>query len=224
MAQEIRQQGGGRQDNVPRQQAGAPEIHDIGEWGEMNPGWFQRNFRNVILPIIILVIVGGGLYLYSRPEKNEEQASQEQAFEDLLDENSESSITLGEDTNVTAEETDNTAEESGVLGGPEKTVPELSGDTYAITAAQGDGITHLARRTLKKYLEEEARDVTLSAEQKIYAEDYIQNQTGTHQLAIGEEITITKDMVRNAVEASQKLTESQIKNLSQYVPLVPSLQ
>ncbi len=102
----------------------------------------------------------------------------------------------------------------------EITIPE-SPKVYEEEAQKGDGITHLARRALKKYLKE--KGMNLTPEQKIYAEDYIQNKTGNHWLKIGERITFSKELIEEAVQKSQKLTPEQLENLSQYAQLVPEI-
>lgn len=87
-------------------------------------------------------------------------------------------------------------------------------DSITKTASRGDGITHLARSAIKDYLAESGK--TLSAEQKIYAEDYAQNRVGSEFLEVGQKISFSKDLLREAVEKSQGLAEWQIENLKQY--------
>lgn len=89
------------------------------------------------------------------------------------------------------------------------------------TAQRGEGMTHLARRAVKGYLEQNGK--TLTSEQKIYAEDYIRKNTPTQKLKTGQNITFSKAVVKTAVEKSEKLTERQIKNLGKFVPLVKNL-
>ena len=102
----------------------------------------------------------------------------------------------------------------------EITIPK-SPKIYEEEAQKGDGITHLARRALKKYLRE--KGINLTPEQKIYAEDYIQNKTGNHWLKIGEKLTFSQELIEEAVQKSQKLTPEQLENLSHYAQLVPEL-
>ena len=85
-------------------------------------------------------------------------------------------------------------------------------------AAVGDGVTHLARRALKSYLEDHSQDLT--NEHKIYIEDYLKDNIGSKSLEVGEEITFSEDLIKEAIDASLKLTPEQLQNLEQYSVLV----
>jgi hypothetical protein len=89
-----------------------------------------------------------------------------------------------------------------------------SDESITITANSGEGITHLARLALHRHVA--AQGIGLSNEQKIYAEDYIQNRTGSEMLEVGQKITFSKSIVREAVKSAQGLTGWQIENLRQY--------
>lgn len=89
------------------------------------------------------------------------------------------------------------------------------------TANQGEGITHLARYALREYLVENA--VLLSNEQKIYAEDYVQNKTGEELLRVGESLSFQKNLLDEAVQRAQALEQWQIENLKQYSATVSLL-
>lgn len=100
--------------------------------------------------------------------------------------------------------------------------PKVASDDEKITATAqpGEGITHLARRALAEYLEKNNLTGELSAEQKIYIEDYLQNRTGTEMLALGETRTFSNALIAEAVDASKQLDEKQLKNLEKYVVIV----
>lgn len=102
------------------------------------------------------------------------------------------------------------------------TVPKQTGAVYEETAGQGEGITHLARRAVKKYLEKTGRGADLTPEHKIYIEDYIQNRTGDRWLDLGEKITFSEDLIKEAVESSRQLTSEQLENLKQFSAQVTS--
>ncbi len=92
-------------------------------------------------------------------------------------------------------------------------------EDYREIAQEGDGLTHLARRALTSHMEEEGLD--LSDEERIYVEDYVQKRlapekTGLRFLEIGEEVEISRELVEEGVAEAQKLTPTQIDNLSQY--------
>lgn len=96
-------------------------------------------------------------------------------------------------------------------------------EKYELIAQKGEGFTHLARRALKEYLMSQKPDFELTPEHKIYIEDYIQNRLGDRWLNLSENVTISKNLIKEAIESSRQLTPSQLENLTQYAALVPSL-
>lgn len=91
---------------------------------------------------------------------------------------------------------------------------------YEETAQQGEGITHLARKALKRYLEEKGSGLELTPEHKIYIEDYLQNKTGERGLLVGEKISFSEELIKEAINKAQQLQPSQLENLKQYSSLV----
>lgn len=89
------------------------------------------------------------------------------------------------------------------------------------TANAGDGITHLARRALADYLEDSGKSLT--AEQKIYAEDYVQSKTGDEWLEIGQKLSFSRDLLQDAVRGAEGLEQFEIENLKQYTANVSLL-
>lgn len=97
-------------------------------------------------------------------------------------------------------------------------------NSYKFSAQPGEGITHLARKALKEYLDDNSSaGLGLRAEHKIYIEDYLKDLRGEGLLEIGEEIEFSTNEINSAVEMAQGLSDSQLSNLSQYVPLVSGL-
>ena len=95
---------------------------------------------------------------------------------------------------------------------------------YKIAAQRGDGITHLARKTLKKYLNDNpSAGSGLTAEHKIYIEDYLKDLRGEKLLEIDQEIEFSANEIAEAIETAKDLSEKQLANLSQFVPLVSGL-
>lgn len=103
------------------------------------------------------------------------------------------------------------------------TLPASSGGTYEQTAEQGEGITHLARRAAKEYLARTGEGRDLTAEHKVYLEDYLQKQTGDKWLELGEKISFSEELIKEAVENSLRLTDGQLDNLKQYSTQVTSI-
>ncbi len=94
---------------------------------------------------------------------------------------------------------------------------------YLEKAERGDGLTHLARRALTEYMQEE--DLDLSDEERVYIEDYVQKRltpedAETRMLDMGEEIEISKELLADGVQEAENLTPQDIDNLSQYAALV----
>lgn len=191
-----------------------------GGWGEKLAGWIKENFSSVILPIIALLILGGGIYLYSqnqaqRPAFNQ-QPAEKIAMEEEATPTPEKAKQKPAPTKKKEEKKEK--EEKKVMGGPEQ-----KGKIYKTTAKKGEGITHLARRALRRYLSEHKNAPDLTPEHKIYVEDYLQNRKGTYGLEPGDQLTFSADQISEAISASQNLTQSQLDNLTQYANQVPSL-
>ena len=72
-------------------------------------------------------------------------------------------------------------------------------------AEAGEGITHLSRRALGKYLKQLSylEELKLTTEQQIFIEDYIQNKLGSEWLKVGDKIEIYSNLIEGAVEISR---------------------
>jgi len=93
-------------------------------------------------------------------------------------------------------------------------------DEYIESAQAGDGLTHLARRAVDRYLNDIGEEI--GAERRVYAEDYIQKSLGGGPLSLGEEISISQELIIEAVALSFELNPTLIENLEQYSSLVPA--
>jgi uncharacterized protein YneF (UPF0154 family) len=102
---------------------------------------------------------------------------------------------------------------------PEKTEPKK----YIEEAKKGEGITHLARRTLKEYLKENPQEPSLSPEHKVYIEDYLAKKMGGGWLQLGEKVEFSQELLKEAIQKAETLTPQQLENLTQFSQLVPSL-
>lgn len=90
-------------------------------------------------------------------------------------------------------------------------------DAFVMVAHKGDGKTHLARRALAGYLAKNPVQGLTDAH-KVYIEDYLQKAVGgPSTLAVGQQIRFSKDLIKQAIERSQKLTDAQLKNLQKFV-------
>ncbi len=174
--------------------------------------WFQENLR-VIVSIFIVAAIALGIYSYS------------QRAENLSDEDIASLLeTKGEEENTVNAEGDAMEKDETVSKGTVVT-PELSKETDATfveTAEAGDGMTHLARRALTHTLEANG-DTSLSAEQKIYVEDYLQKHVGGNQaLNPGSTVEFSKEAINQAIESAKTLNDAQLAHLKKYSQRVNS--
>lgn len=181
------------------------------QFGEDNSqSWLGKNWRKIAGALIIALLAGGAFYFYNSYQKRIA----------LLKSTLEKIITSPSPT-VNAPVT-------GADDNQKNSVPKISsnGKNIVVTAAKGNGQTHLARQALKEYLKDKPELAQkLGPEQRIYIEDYLRkhltNQPKT--LRVGDQLTFSDNDIQNAINAALALNDSQIQNLGQYVPLVPSL-
>jgi hypothetical protein len=190
--------------------------------------WFTENMR-MIVSVVIVVVIAAGIYTYSKraqaPNAPGKVASTEQDAEGKI------SVIGGDNESAKTENaTDQTQVSEDVKAQPAEknqvAAPQTSQETEASfveTAAKGDGSTNLARRALANYLEKNA-DSSLSAEQKIYIEDFLRRQVKNGRLKVGDTREFSKDTIAKAIEKSKGLSEKQLQNLQQYSQRVPGLK
>ena len=170
--------------------------------------WLQDNLR-IIVSIIIVVAIAGGIYSYSKRTEApvKEEISQE-------------SVTTPETAkDSSAKETVTTPAKTPVVAVPQSQETETS---FVETAAKGNGSTHLARKALADYLEKNP-DAALTAEHKIYIEDYLRKAVSRKGVKVGASVEFSKDLIQNAISKSKTLNDRQLKNLHKYAVRVPSL-
>jgi hypothetical protein len=194
--------------------------------------WLKDNLR-IIISVLIVVIIAAGIYSYSNrseaPTKEKETAAS-----DIL---SQISGTEGEKNNaegVTSQEENKTEEkaptqkvETKEVQTQEKTssvsTSQETENSFLETAGRGDSQTKLARRALANYLEKNP-DSSLTAEHKIYIEDYLRKHSGNKsRVKIGTSVEFSKTLIQDAITKSKSLNDNQLKNLHKYAVRVPSL-
>lgn len=107
--------------------------------------------------------------------------------------------------------------------GSQMTTSEETGAGFIETAVRGDSRTTLARKAVRDYLEKNA-DSSLTAEHKIYIEDYLQKRIGGKtRILVGEQLTFSNEMIKESIEKSKTLNEQQLQNLKQYSSRVSNL-
>lgn len=170
--------------------------------------WFQDNMR-IIVSILIVVLIAGGIYSYSKRTESPQLE--------------ESTIALNDDNKENTEE--NTASENN---SEQEIVSSIATsqeteDSFVETAVKGDSQTKLARRALADFLEKNP-DSALTAEHKIYIEDYLRKNSGhTERVFVGTSIEFSKDLIKDAISKSKNLNDNQLNNLHKYAVRVPSL-
>jgi hypothetical protein len=101
--------------------------------------------------------------------------------------------------------------------------PKEAPKEYKEVAQKGEGLTHLARRVLKKYLQDHPQDFNVTPEHKVYIEDYLAKALGYGYLQLGQEVTFSQELIQEAINKGKGLTEVQLHNLTQYVQLISQL-
>ena len=186
--------------------------------------WIQDNLR-IIISILIVVLIAGGIYSYSKRTAGPTN-SQEPIV--ASDENSAADQTT-QKSDQTASETDNSAS-SASKAAPEKTAPvattttasQETDNSFVETAVKGDGMTKLARAALANYLEKNP-DSALTAEHKIYIEDYLRKHVPAERIHVGTSVEFSKTLINDAITKSKTLNDKQLQNLHKYAVRVPSL-
>ena len=196
------------------------------EGGEDMKTWLQENMR-MLVSIVIVVAIAGGIYAYSKrtqppTTQNEISQSAEEAegkISVIGGDTSKEEQPAEEAGSGTTVQPQPAAESQNAPGAASKE----TGSSFVETAQKGDSTTKLARRALANYLEK-TPDASLTAEHKIYIEDYLRRQVKNGRLGIGESREFSKDSITKAVEKSKTLTERQLKNLEKYSKRVPGLK
>ncbi len=176
--------------------------------GNQAKAWVQENLR-ILVSVFIVAAIAFGIYSYS--QRAELAEGDDNA---LLD-------TIGADSENAPESNDST--NTGTVSNSVKTdiviTPELSRETeasFSEQAERGNGTTHLARRALAHYLEKNT-DSSLTAEHKIYIEDYLRkNISHKGTVVAGTSVDFSKALISQAIEKSKTLNDKQLQNLKKY--------
>ena len=182
------------------------ETNDVNETATHGKAkqWLQDNLR-IIISVVIVIAIAGGIYSYSKRTEAPviKDQSEQVAQEGVIDQNAAANA-KGADSKVKA----GTSQET------EKSFVENAGSK--------EGMTHLARRALANYLEKNP-DAALTAEHKIYIEDYLRKNVVSKKVFVGTSVEFSKDQIQNAISKSKTLNERQLTNLHKYAVRVPSL-
>lgn len=173
--------------------------------------WVQENLR-IIVSVFIVAAIALGIYSYSQRT----QTLSDEGVSTLLE-------TKGGEEGVVQDETKSTEQAPSVMKKEASSgvvvTAELSRETetsFIEQAERGNGTTHLARRALAHYLEKNA-DSSLTAEHKVYIEDYLRKNIefrGT--VTPNTSIEFSKDLIQQAIAKSKTLNDRQLQNLKKY--------
>jgi len=175
-----------------------------------------RNSPRTVSTIIVILIIAGAIFAFS-DRKNDVASPSEEPTAEEPQNSAESSASPSEKAVSSAAATANS--EGNVKETPKPTpLPESkeTAEAYVEVAQRGQSVTKLARMATKRYIDANASEKELSNEQRVFVEDYLKDQIQRKPLAIGAEITFSKDAVKKGIEASKKLTDAQLKNLQKY--------
>jgi len=181
--------------------------------------WTKENFSTIILPLIAIVLLALGIYFYSSPTAKTPITTDTKKEITQIPQDKQKNQDLSKKTQEqNAQNVQKDSNKKDGTGGPE--VEKI--ENYTEKAAKGEGVTHLARKALKRYLSLEPAS-SLTKEHKIYIEDYMKDRIGSFKLKVGQEITFSSSLIKEAISSAMKLTQNQLNNLKQYSKLVPSL-
>ncbi|NTU66549.1 MAG: hypothetical protein HGB08_01350 [Candidatus Moranbacteria bacterium] len=186
--------------------------------------WFQDNLR-IIVSIIIVVLIAGGIYSYSNRSMapaNDESAAKNDVLSEAISGDSDASTSDNQARADSQSKDQAVQQKNSVASSVAAGTSKETDSSFIETAGKGDGTTKLARRALADYLEKNP-DSTLTAEHKIYIEDYMRKNVGTGKVNIGSSVEFSKSLIGDAISKSKNLNAAQLKNLHKYAVRVPSL-
>ncbi len=191
-------------------------------------GFKSEKFLSIAILVVIIIAVGGFAIIRGDSEFDmallrgevsvEEEAEGEELEEDvdqefILDE--EEADEEVDDGIIIVDEDEN---EDEVDEAEEVAPVRQEGRVYRVKAQSGDGLTHVARRALEGHLQTNGGGEDLTAEHKVFIEDYVQRRIDhpTGWLEYEEEVSVSEALIDEAIEAAYQLSDSQLQNLAQY--------
>ncbi|MBW3569312.1 hypothetical protein KY385_04245 [Candidatus Parcubacteria bacterium] len=93
-----------------------------------------------------------------------------------------------------------------------------TGDSFTYKAQPGDTYSEMARKAVQTYGIE--NNVNLTPAGIVYAETLITNEANVGLLEVGQEVKISKDLVKKYVEEAEELSGKQQKAWGYYVQFV----
>ena len=169
--------------------------------------------------MLIVFLIVSGVYAFNRDTEQKDKTVEEKVEDIKKEEDGKT-----EDANKTEENKDTEVAENKT---EESKKEEMSADiqktetTITLKAQAGEGVTHLARKAIAEYTKD--KNITLSKEQKLYAETVLKDKNYKHHLNSGQEVEFDVNNLSDTIQKAQNLSEKEIKAWSKYTHLVPSL-
>lgn len=185
--------------------------------------WFQDNLR-IIISVLIVVLIAGGIYSYSKRSQAPTILDDSSSIINETTNDTTEPTTQSDSEEISSEATQSTMNSEKATEGKTSsmTTSQETGSSFVETAVRGDSMTTLARKSLSNYLEKNP-DSTLTAEHKIYIEDYLRKHVTPQKVTVGTSVEFSKDLIKTAIESSKTLNTKQLQNLHKYALRVPSL-
>ena len=200
------------EENTPQEQS-----------SEEKQGFWAKNILSIFL---ILFLIISGIYAFNRNPAQNNDTEVEEKVEEIKQSEEQSSEESSQEADTENEfGTENTSDESKneeIMSETTASSSIIKTDSgIQVTAQSGDGVTHLARKAVAEYIA--SNNISLSKEQKLYAETVLKNQYYQHHLNIGDTIDFSNNSLEDTVNNAQNLTQAQISAWGHYVQYVPSL-
>jgi len=205
------------------------ELTETGGWGSRLREWLSQYGSSVILPLVALLILASGIYLYASQKRQQSEIVLEDnpAVTVVPTENTENQEPESNSAIVVTENQDKEDLDQQIVDNitveMEPTNIEIlpakdkgNSNAMRLKAEKGEGVTHLARKALKSYLQDNQTSSNLTKEHKIYIEDYIKDKIGSKTLEVGEEIEISESLINEAINSSATLTTRQLETIRQF--------
>lgn len=211
------------------------EVNEIENDDEEQEGgtmkqWLQDNLR-IIISVVIVVIIAAGIYSYSNrsiaPMTTDNTEQEEEQLQENLaggeESSSQNAAKIATEENINQKQDAKTETKKQTDQTSSIATSQETENSFVETAIRGDGTTKMARRALANYLEKNP-DSTLTAEHKIYIEDFLRKSIAHKgKVTVGQSVEFSKDLIQKSISNSKNLNEKQLKNLHKYAVRVPSL-
>lgn len=187
------------------------------EQPEEEQGFWAKNILSIFL---ILFLIVSGVYAFNRDTNTDEKdKSVEEKVEEIKQDEDKTQDEGEEQKEENTDEAEKTEDES--KKNDISVYIQRTDSAITVKARIGDGVTHLARNAVAEYIKD--KNISLSKEQKLYAETVLKNTYYQHGIDVSEDISFSLDDLSDTVQKAQNLTEGQIHAWSKYTASVPSL-